>query len=163
MFDYTYLVVTRDRSFVALLREQLRAEKLAGTRLILCDSADEACALLQTVRVRLVVVHLEPDHIGYEEVDHILWVTSIMPRRMPVLVVAERYVVEQATNLFRMGVSDFVSRSHHAERLGALVAGYLSRPHRVAEPAKAETEIAAKPPARVAASGKAARVRAGTI
>jgi len=152
MLDSTSLIVTRDRSLVALLREQLRSQKVAESRMIVSDSADEACSLLQTVRARLVVVHLESEHLGYEEVDHILWVASTLARRVPLLVVAERYLVEQATMLFRMGVSDYVSRSHHLDQLGALVASYL--PHAPAAAPRSEAELPVEKPARVAASGK---------
>jgi DNA-binding NtrC family response regulator len=154
MLDCTSLIVTRDRSLVALLREQVRSQKVAGSRMIVCDSADEACSLLQTVRVRLVAVHLEPEHLGYEEVDHILWVTSILPRRIPLIVVAERYLVEQATNFYRMGASEYVSRSHHLDQLGALQVAYL--PHLPAIAVASGLDLPAEKPARVAAAGKRA-------
>ncbi len=117
MVDSTSLIVTTDRSLVALLRNQLRRQNVPVSRMIVSESADEACSLLQAVRARLVVVHLESERLGYEEVDHILWVASTLARRVPVLVVAERYLLEQATMLYRMGVSDYVSRSHHLDQL----------------------------------------------
>jgi DNA-binding NtrC family response regulator len=152
MLDSTSLIVTTDRSLVALLREHLRRQKVAESRMIVSESADEACSLLQTVRARVVVVHLHPEHEAYEEVDHILWVASTLDRRVPVLVVAERYLVEQATMLYRMGVSDYVSRSHHLDQLGAVVASYL--PHVAAAAPGSEAGLPAEKPARVAASGK---------
>src|SRR6516162_6225089 len=111
MLDCTSLIVTRDRSLVALLREQVRSQKVVGSRIIVSGSADEACSLLQTVRLRLVVVHLQPELLGYDEVDHILWVTSTLPRQVPLVVVAERYLIEQATIFYQMGASEYVSRS----------------------------------------------------
>jgi DNA-binding NtrC family response regulator len=153
MLDCTSLIVTRDRSLVALLREQVRSQKVVGSRIIVSGSADEACSLLQTVRLRLVVVHLQPELLGYDEVDHILWVTSTLPRQVPLVVVAERYLIEQATIFYQMGASEYVSRSHHLDQLGALVAAYL--PHRpVAASASAADVDAPEKPARVAAAGK---------
>ncbi len=152
MLDCTSLIVTRDRSLVALLREQIRAQKVMGSRVIVSASAEEACSLLQSARVRLVIVQLDPEHTGYDDVDHILWAASILPRRFPIIVLADRYLVDQATIFYRMGVSEYVSRSHHLDQLGALVASYL--PHRVAVPVESRTELPAENPARVAASGK---------
>jgi len=163
MLDSTILIVAKDRSLVALLRTQLRRRKVAGNRMIVSESADEACSLLQTVRVRLVMVHLEREHLGYDEVDHLLWVASTLPRRVPVLVVAERYLVEQATTLYRMGVSEYVSRSHHLDQLGDLAAAYL--PHAApAAPAGSVDEIPAEKRAGMAASGKSsAAIRAHAV
>lgn len=166
MLDCTSLIVTKDRSLVALLRGQLRGQKVPGSRIIVSGTADEACSLLQTARFRLVVVHLEPDGVGYDEVDHILWVESILPRRVPVVVVAERYLVEQATMLYRMGVAEYVSRSHHLDQLGAVLARHL--PHQISSGlethTETETEIPSERPARVAASGKSSgAIRAGAV
>ncbi len=161
MVDSTSLIVTTDRSLVALLRNQLRRQNVPVSRMIVSESADEACSLLQAVRARLVVVHLESERLGYEEVDHILWVASTLARRVPVLVVAERYLLEQATMLYRMGVSDYVSRSHHLDQLGALVASYL--PHAPAGALGSREALPAEKPAGMAASGKpsaATRARA---
>jgi DNA-binding NtrC family response regulator len=163
MLDSITLVVTRDRSLVAVLREQVRSQKVVGSRIIVCASADEACSLLQSVQVRLVLVHLEPEYVGYDEVDHILWVLSTLSRRIPLVVVAERYLVEQATTFYHMGVSEYVSRSHHLDQLGALAAAYL--PHRPAAPSGSGKDLPAEKPARVvAASAKpSAAIRAGAV
>ncbi len=117
MLDSTSLIVTTDCSLVALLRKQLRRQKVAESRMIVSATAGEACSLLQCLRARLVVVHLEPERLGCDEVDHILWVASTLPWRVPLVVVAERFLVEQATMLYRMGVSDYLSRSHHLDQL----------------------------------------------
>jgi len=138
---------------VGPLREQLRSQKVAGSRIIVSASADEACSLLQTVRLRLVLVHLEPEHLGYDEVDHVLWVLSTLPRQTPLLVISERYLTEQATTFYQMGVSDYVSRSHHLDQFGALVAAFL--PRRPAVTSESATDVPAEKPARVAASAKA--------
>ncbi len=152
MLDSTSLIVTTDRSLVALLRKQLQRQKVPESRMIVSESADEACSLLQTVRTRLVVVHLEPERLGYEEVNHILWVASTLARRVPVLVVSEKYLLEQATMLYRMGVSDYVSRSHHLDQLGALVASYL--PHAPGGAPGFLEEAPEEKLVRLAASGK---------
>jgi hypothetical protein len=161
MIDSTSLLITTDRSLVSLIREQLRSQKVAGSRMIVSDSALEACSLLQSVSTRLVVAHLQPERLSYEEVDRILWVQSMSPSRIPLLVVAERYLVEQATTLFRMGVIDYVSRSHHLDQIGALLASYL--PRFPASALDSEKEPSAAKAGRVAASGKpsaATRARA---
>jgi DNA-binding NtrC family response regulator len=162
MLDSTSLIVTTDRSLVTVLRDQIRSQKVAGSRMVVCDNAVEACSLLQSVRVRLVLMHLQPEHLGYDEVDHILWVASMLRRRTHVLVVAERYVVEQATVLYRMGVTDYVSRSHHLDQLGAVVASYL--PHLPAAAHGSPEEPQPARPAKAAAAGKtSAAVRARAV
>ncbi len=162
MLDSTSLIVTTDCSLVALLRKQLRRQKVAESRMIVSATAGEACSLLQCLRARLVVVHLEPERLGCDVVDHILWVASTLPWRVPLVVVAERFLVEQATMLYRMGVSDYLSRSHHLDQLGALVASYL--PHAPAGASGSEEELPGEKPARMAGSGKSsAAIRARAV
>jgi DNA-binding NtrC family response regulator len=153
MLDSTSLIMTSDRTLVKLLREQVRSEKIAGFRLIVGDSADEACSLLQSVRIKLVLVQLEAEHIGYDEVDHLLWVASTLRQRIPIVVMAERYIVEQATTFYRMGVNEYISRSHHLDQLGAIVAAYLH--HGASVGSDSATDLVPAEPARVAASRRA--------
>jgi hypothetical protein len=129
--------------------------------MVVSAGVDEACSLLQTIRVRLVLVHLEPDYVGYEELDHILWVISTLSRRVPVVVIAERYLVEQATTLYRMGVSDYVSRSHHLDQLGGIAAAYL--PRRPEAAGAAETAPGPEKPGKVAASARASAAMSARV
>jgi DNA-binding response OmpR family regulator len=152
MLDSTSLIVTRDRPLVKQLREQLRGQRVAGSQMIVSDNVEEACSLLLTVRVRLAVVHLQLGHLGIEEIDTILWIASTLPWRVPLLVVTEEYLVEQAATLFRMGVSDYVSRKDHFDQLGALLASYL--PHAAPAGLGTERAIVADRSAEVAASGR---------
>ena len=61
----------------------------------------------------------------YEQLDQLLWTTSVLSRKTPVLVIAERYRIDQATMMYRMGVSEYISRTHHLEQLGQVFGAYL--------------------------------------
>ena len=38
---------------------------------------------------------------------------------------ADRYRTDQATMMYRMGVSEYISRSHHLDQLGPVFSAYL--------------------------------------
>ena len=125
MHDMTILTVTNDHKFLDLFRGCLHKQVAAGSRMIVAGTIDEACSLLKTVRPRLVVVHWARDTGTYEQLDRLLWTTTVQARRIPVLVIAERYRTDQATMMYRMGVSDYISRSHHLDQLGPVFSAYL--------------------------------------
>jgi DNA-binding NarL/FixJ family response regulator len=118
------LTVTNDDTFLEILRSKLRELNQRG-RIAATPSLDEACSLLKTARPRLIVVHLGGDGGHYEQFDRLLWATSVLSRPTPIVVIAERYLIEQATTLYRMGVSEYISRTHHLEQVGDILEAYL--------------------------------------
>ena len=157
MLDSTILTVTTDPQFVTLLRTQLHHQVGAGSRMIVTATVDEACSILETARPRLVVIHWTGESARYEQLDQLLWTTSVMARPAPVVVISERYRTDQATTLFRMGVSDYISRTHHVSQLGRVFAAYLP-PAPVPVPADGVSSIAiSEQPAKAWASGEAPR------
>jgi hypothetical protein len=125
MLDSTILTVTSDSQFVSLLCAQLHDQVGAGSRMIVAATIDEACDLLRTAGPRLVVVHWTGESARYEQLDRLLWRTSVMSKPAPVVLIAERYRTDQATTLFRMGVSEYISRTHHSGQLGRIFSAYL--------------------------------------
>jgi DNA-binding NtrC family response regulator len=125
MLDSTILTVTSSEEFLSVLRLQLHDQFGGESRMIVTGTIDEACSLLESARPRLVVVHCTGESARYDQVDHLLWATTVQARRIPVLVIADRYRTDQATMLFRMGVSEYVSRTHHLDQIGRVVAAYL--------------------------------------
>jgi len=121
----TILTVTSDETFLGLLRQQLRDQEGRRGRMIVAGSMDEASSLLATACARLIVVHWTGDSASYEQLDRLLWATSVLARRTPVLVIAERYRTDQATMMYRMGVSEYISRTHHLDQLARVFAAYL--------------------------------------
>jgi DNA-binding NarL/FixJ family response regulator len=119
------LTVTNDDTFLEMLKSKLREQLNERGRLAAAPSLDEACSLMKTARPRLIVVHLGGDGGQYEQFDRLLWATSVLSRPTPVVVIAERYLIEQATTLYRMGVSEYISRTHHLDQVGDILAAYL--------------------------------------
>jgi DNA-binding NarL/FixJ family response regulator len=125
MHDLTILTITNDKKFLDLFRKQLHDQVAGGSRMIVADTIDEGCSLLQTARPRLVVMHWGRDSGNYAQLDRLLWMTTVQARRIPVLVIADRYRTDQATMMYRMGVSEYISRSHHLDQLGPVFSAYL--------------------------------------
>jgi hypothetical protein len=125
MSDLTILTVTNDHRFLELFRRQLHDQVAASSLMMVAGTIDEACSLLRVVRPRLIVVHWARDSRRYEQLDRLLWTTSVLARQIPVLVIAERYRTDQATIMYRMGVCEYISRSHHLDQLGPVFSAYL--------------------------------------
>jgi DNA-binding NarL/FixJ family response regulator len=125
MHDLTILTITNDTKFLNVFRKQLHDQVAGGSRMIVASTIDEACSLLQSARPRLVVMHWGHDSGNYGQLDRLLWMTTVQARRIPVLVIADRYRTDQATMMYRMGVSEYISRSHHLDQLGPVFSAYL--------------------------------------
>jgi DNA-binding NarL/FixJ family response regulator len=119
------LAVTNDESLLGLIRSTVREQFGPTGRIVVAPSVAEACPLLKTARPRLIVVHLTGDAGRYEQLDQLLWATSVVSRPTPVVVIAERYRIDQATMMYRMGVSEYVSRKHHLDQLAEVLGAYL--------------------------------------
>jgi DNA-binding NtrC family response regulator len=145
MVDSTILTVTTDKEFLSLLRQALQNHVGVGSRMIVAGTIDEACTLLEMARPRIVVVHCTGESARYEQLDQLLWATTVLARQVPVLVIADRYRTDQATMLFRMGVSEYISRTHHLDQFGQVFAAYLPHLPKRAEPTPADTDPADEP------------------
>lgn len=120
------LAVTNDESLLGLIRSTVRDQFGQKGRIVVAPSVAEACPLLKTARPRLIVVHVTGDAAGqYEQLDELLWATSVVSRPTPVVVIAERYRIDQATKMYRMGVSEYISRKHHLDQLAEVLGAYL--------------------------------------
>jgi len=130
MNDTTILTISADHGFLSLLQQQLQDQQQSpnqsgGARLVVAATVDEACSLLSTVRPRLVVVNATRQGVRYEQLDQLLWTTTVLARRVPVLVIADRYRTDQAITLYRMGVTEYISRTHHLDQWGRILRASL--------------------------------------
>jgi DNA-binding NarL/FixJ family response regulator len=151
MVDSTILTITADTPLVGVLRAQLRDQSPRGSRMVVSETIDEACSLLATTRPRLIVVHWS--HAShYEELNRLLWATTVLAHGVPVVVVADRYRTDQATTLYRMGVIEYISRTHHLDHFGRILDAYLN-PSLAAEPLAASADDSAQPVRAWSASG----------
>jgi DNA-binding NtrC family response regulator len=119
------LAVSNDDALLGLLRSTVRDQLGQKGRIVVAASVDEAYPLLNTARPTLIVVHLTGDTGRYEQLDQLLWATSVVSRPTPIVVIAERYRIDQATMMYRMGVSEYISRKHHLDQLGDVLRAYL--------------------------------------
>jgi len=125
MADSTILTVTGDEKFLDVLRRQLHDRFPGSTRMVVAGAIEEACSLLPMAHPRLIVVHWSRQGSHLEDLNRLLWATSVLARQVPVLVIADRYRIDQATTLYRMGVSEYISRTHHIDQCGRILESYL--------------------------------------
>jgi response regulator of citrate/malate metabolism len=125
MIDSTILTITGDETFLNSLRGQLHDQFAGPSRMIVAGTIEEACSLLPMAHPRLVVVHWTRHGSHLEDLNRLLWATTVLARQVPVLVIADRYRIDQATTLYRMGVTEYISRTHHADRFGRVLDSYL--------------------------------------
>ncbi len=163
MADMTILTITADEMFLEVLRDQLHHRNDGGSRMIVAGTIEEACSLLPMAHPRLIVVHWTHHGSHLEELNRLLWATSVLARRVPVLVIADQYRTDQATTLYRMGVTEYVSRTHHVGQFGRILDVYLgrsraSRSRRTVTAPDSEPPQAVKPWSTAALGGVKAQV-----
>jgi DNA-binding response OmpR family regulator len=126
MVNSTVLIVTGDALLVDAVRRELKDLGLGGSRIDVAASIENACESLKTLRPRLILLDWPRKRPGYESIDRLLWSASKLPHGAPIVMVAARYDVEQATVCYRMGVADYISRADHLDQLAAILSAYLS-------------------------------------
>jgi len=125
MADSTILTITGDEKFLKVLRSQLHDQFPGATRMVVASTIEEACSLLPMAHPRLIVVHWSRHGSQLEDLNRLLWATTVLARQVPVLIIADRYRIDQATTLYRMGVTEYISRTHHADQFGRILDSYL--------------------------------------
>jgi DNA-binding NtrC family response regulator len=158
MRDLTILTITQDEDFLSVLRHRIHDQMGGGSRMIVAGTTDEACSLLKTVRPQLVVLHWTGDTKRYEQLDRLLWTTTVLARRVPVLVIAERYRTDQATMMYRLGVAEYISRTHHLDHLGPVFATHLHLP----QPMEQQTS-ASEPSGQASKAWASPKNKAGSV
>lgn len=158
MADLTIMTVTSDAKFLDVLRDQLHEQSPGSTRMIVANSIDEACSLLPMSRPRLIVVHWTRPGCHVKDLDRLLWTTTLLAREVPVLVIADRYRIDQATMLYRMGVREYISRTQHADQLGRVLDSHLRPSTDGTRPVASAEGVASKPWSAATAQGVKAQV-----
>jgi response regulator of citrate/malate metabolism len=124
MLDLRLLAIGSDDRFLELLRWQLQDVPSEGIQLTVARTIEQACSMVEAFRPRLIIVH--PNRGGADrELNQLLWATTLEAHKVPVIVVADCYRVGQATRLYGMGVTEYISRTHHAYRFGRVLDTYL--------------------------------------
>ncbi len=128
MHNLRILAVTNEEHFLDQLRQHIQDQIGSAQPLVAAGTIDEACSLLQPVKPELIIVHWNRAS-NYEQLDRLLWLTTVQARSVPVVVIADRYRVDHATTLYRLGVAEYVSRTQHLAQIGPVVASYCRRSH----------------------------------
>jgi DNA-binding NarL/FixJ family response regulator len=125
MVNSTILMITADPELVESVRQNLKA--LGGSsRIDRVSSVQEACDLLDKLQPRLIIADWKRKQNGFDDMDRLLWTTSKLVRHTPVVVITDRYRDDQAVMFYRMGVSDYISKSDHLALLPQILMAYLT-------------------------------------
>jgi len=124
MVDMTVLAMTEDQGWLASFWSAAR--QLNRSRLVATSSMEEAFELLDCAGTRLLVLDRRAGTFTVEELDRLLWANSTRAHPALVLVIDQNYSAEDAIDLFRMGVDEYVCSSLHSARLMAIVSQLLS-------------------------------------
>src|SRR4051812_40409687 len=132
--DAMVLFIGRDLGLAEAVRESLAgsADRLS---LAVVATAEEAGA--ETLgEFGLVLAHVD-EPADLEPLARLLWLSSTLRRPIPVLTLADVFDADRDVSLYRMGVADALSRSHHLDRIGGLIESLYVRQgggRRVLEP-----------------------------
>ena len=78
MADSTILTVTGDEKFLTVVRSQLHDRFPGSTRMVVAGAMEEACSLLPMAHPRLIVVHWSRHGSHLEDLNRLLWATSLL-------------------------------------------------------------------------------------
>ena len=126
MRDVTILAMSDDASWLGNLWTELKPR--GGLRVVTAASIEDACALIDCARARLIVVDWRSENISYEEMDALLWANSTLRHPAAVVVISGDYQSDQALSLYQMGVDEYLGMSHHADQVGSILSEFLSEP-----------------------------------
>lgn len=118
----TILTVTKDAEWLVAMRPALC--EAGRWRLVVAETMTEAGQLLDCTRPDMVVVHWGEESARVDDLEALLWKNSVQKRQVPVVIVAADYQVEEATLLFQLGVSEYVTRADHHEALGRIFSAH---------------------------------------
>ena len=124
MVDMTILAMTEDQGWLASFWSVAR--RLNRSRFVATSSMDEAFELLDCAGTGLLVLDRRASTFTVEELDRLLWANSTRAHPAMVLVIDQTYCAEDALDLFRMGVDEYVCSSLHSARLTAIVSQLFS-------------------------------------
>ena len=119
------LAVTNDETFLALLRSKLRDQLGQKGRIAAAPSRRRSMSALEDSASPAYRGSPGGRQRAVRAARPLLWATSVLSRPTPVVVIAERYLIDQATMMYRMGVSEYISRTHHLDQLGEVLGAYL--------------------------------------
>jgi DNA-binding response OmpR family regulator len=129
----TILLITHDPSVGAELRTAI--EPVATGRVEVVTDWDKACVRIQSADVGMLLVHSGSS----ASVSQLLRAIMESGRRVPVVVLSDRFIAGQAIEVLAMGAVDYLTRPFDLERLGFLVERLTARacpmPRVVATPA----------------------------
>ena len=124
MVDMTILAMTEDQGWLASFWSA--AQQLKRSRLVATSSMGEAFDLLDCAGARLLVLDPRAGTFTVEELDRLLWANSTLAQPALVLIIDQTYSPEDALDLFRMGVDEYVCSSLHDAQMTDIVTQLLS-------------------------------------
>jgi hypothetical protein len=139
MAEKRLLLICRERARVDWLVRVLDPER-RGPLWRRAEVSDVASVLEGTHFPLAVYVCGRKDEV--DKIGQVLWACSMARRQVPLVVLDHAYDERRALTLFRMGVTDYLSRRDHRGRLAGVVARLL--PEKPAAPPDAES--APRPP-----------------
>src|SRR5262245_9777506 len=103
----TTLLISSDPALIQTVRGVI--QPIGGLRIVVVPDTDAAWARLEREGAALAVVHIAQNGDD-EKATRLLRAVTAAKKPLPILVVGEHYVAEQALTLLRLGAVDYLSR-----------------------------------------------------
>jgi DNA-binding NtrC family response regulator len=121
------LLISVDGDFAGVVRKRVLG--IENIRVRVFQSVYEAIARTAAALPGLIAIHLRGG-VTDAQVAYLLGKATLPQQQVPVVVISDHYDTERALALFRLGVTDYISRSDHLDRLPSLVDALMVRKSR---------------------------------
>ncbi|WP_422931058.1 hypothetical protein [Singulisphaera sp. PoT] len=131
------LVISRDSSLTGRIRDELNM--LGGVELQVAEGLERAFMAVSQGNHQVVVAHLNSG-IEKSQLGRMIREVTSQQMNLVFIAVSDSYKSEEAIDLFRLGVADYLSVSDHREQIAPVIKSISANCAAPRQPEKSEVE-----------------------